>query len=49
MNQSSFSDEKFSGLNPKFKVKIDKTMPLFGDILVRLKNNGNEYTNNIIF
>ena len=45
MNQSSFSDEKFSGINPEFMVKIDKTVPLFGDILVRLKNNGNEQKN----
>lgn len=44
LSQANYAEENFTKKeNPKFFIKIEKKVPLVGDILIRFKNNGSNY------
>jgi len=41
LSQALFSEENSTKKEvPSFNIKIDKRIPLYGDVLIRFKNNG---------
>lgn len=44
LSQANYAEENFTKKeNPKFFIKIEKKVPLVGDILIRFKNNGRNH------